>query len=132
MIGHNIDVDCAVVLDRNGNPLSPGISFKTQALYAAVFVTRYLDLFTTFVSLYNSLMKIFFIGSAFYILFLMKNRFKATWDPKLDTLRVEFLIIPCVVLSLISAHKYTVQEVGLSEGARSLGAQRMGLTDGHV
>ncbi|KAJ3047516.1 endoplasmic reticulum retention protein [Rhizophlyctis rosea] len=88
-----------------------GISFKTQALYAAVFVTRYLDLFTTFVSPYNSLMKIFFIGSAFYILFLMKNRFKATWDPKLDTLRVEFLVVPCVLLTLISAHKYTVQEV---------------------
>ena len=31
-----------------------GISGKTQALFAAVFVTRYLDLFVHFVSLYNT------------------------------------------------------------------------------
>ena len=31
-----------------------GISGKTQALFALVFVTRYLDLFVHFVSLYNT------------------------------------------------------------------------------
>ena len=56
-----------------------GISFKTQALYVAVFVTRYLDLFLgEWVSLYNTLMKLFFIGSScyMYILYLMEYRFK--------------------------------------------------------
>jgi hypothetical protein len=53
-----------------------GISFKTQALYLAVFCTRYLDLFTDYVSLYNSLMKLFFIGSTAYTLFLMKVKFR--------------------------------------------------------
>ena len=56
-----------------------GISFKTQALYVAVFVTRYLDLFLgEWVSLYNTLMKLFFIGSScyMYILYLMKYRFR--------------------------------------------------------
>jgi ER lumen protein retaining receptor len=53
-----------------------GISFKTQALYLAVFCTRYLDLFTDYVSLYNSLMKLFFIGSTAYTLFLMKVQFR--------------------------------------------------------
>ena len=54
-----------------------GISFKTQALYVAVFVTRYLDLFLgEWVSLYNTLMKLFFIGSSCYILYLMKYRFR--------------------------------------------------------
>ena len=54
-----------------------GISFKTQALYVAVFVTRYLDLFLgEWVSLYNTLMKLFFIGSSGYILYLMKYRFR--------------------------------------------------------
>ena len=32
-------------------PRSPGISLKTQELYALVFVCRYLDLFTNFISL---------------------------------------------------------------------------------
>ena len=54
----------------------PGISFKTQALYVTVFVSRYLDLFTTWISLYNFFMKVFFIGSSIYILYLMKVRFR--------------------------------------------------------
>jgi len=41
-----------------------GISLKTQALYLTVFATRYLDLFTHFVSLYNSVMKLVFLGSS--------------------------------------------------------------------
>lgn len=54
-----------------------GISFKTQVLYVVVFVTRYLDLFLgERVSLYNTAMKLFFIGSSGYILYLMKVRFK--------------------------------------------------------
>ncbi|KAJ3087659.1 endoplasmic reticulum retention protein [Quaeritorhiza haematococci] len=88
-----------------------GISFKSQALYATVFCARYLDLFTHYVSLYNTIMKIFFIGSAFYILYLMKIKFKATWDPSLDTLRVEFLIVPCVVLALLVNWQFTVLEI---------------------
>jgi ER lumen protein retaining receptor len=56
---------------------SAGISFKTQALYVAVFCTRYLDLFTfSFVSVYNVVMKIFFITSSAYILYLMRVRFR--------------------------------------------------------
>ncbi len=38
-----------------------GISLKTQCLYVLVFVTRYLDLFWNFSSLYNSVMKVVFI-----------------------------------------------------------------------
>ena len=60
------------------NVASTGISFKTQALYATVFVTRYLDLFSSSQShsLYNIVMKIFFICSSIYVLFLMKIRFR--------------------------------------------------------
>jgi hypothetical protein len=58
-----------------------GISFKTQALYATVFVTRYIDLFTNYVSLYNSLMKLFFIGSSCYTLYLMRTRFRSVAPP---------------------------------------------------
>jgi hypothetical protein len=60
------------------NVASTGISFKTQALYTTVFVTRYLDLFSSSQShsLYNIVMKIFFICSSVYVLFLMKVRFR--------------------------------------------------------
>ena len=54
----------------------PGISFKTQALYATVFITRYLDLLYEWVSLYNFTMKVFFIASSCYILYLMKMRYR--------------------------------------------------------
>ena len=64
------------VLNASILPSYAGISFKTQALYVTVFVSRYLDLFTNWVSLYNLIMKIFFIGSSVYILYLMKVRFR--------------------------------------------------------
>lgn len=37
-----------------------------------VFLFRYIDLFLYWVSLYNFLMKIFFIGSTIYIIYLMR------------------------------------------------------------
>ncbi|KAI9192944.1 HDEL sequence binding protein, partial [Polychytrium aggregatum] len=91
--------------------LFPGISFKTQLLYAIVFCTRYLDLFIRFVSIYNTLMKIFFIGSSFYILYLMKVQFKATWDPNLDTLRIEYLLGPCVLLAILFNYEFVPVEI---------------------
>ena len=41
-----------------------------------MFITRYLDLFWDWVSLYNFLMKIFFIASSSYILYLMKIKYR--------------------------------------------------------
>ncbi len=88
-----------------------GISFKTQVLYAAVFLTRYLDLYTQFLSLYNTSMKIFFISSSLYIVYLMKFKFKATNDPRLDTFQVQYVIGGAALLSLVANYKFTFQEV---------------------
>lgn len=108
-----------------------GISFKTQALYVVVFVTRYVDLFTgPFISVrrhllipallleligavaseqvYNTLMKLFFIGSSGYILYLMRYKYRPTQDPAIDTFRLEYLLGPCAVLSLIFNYKLSV------------------------
>jgi len=52
-----------------------GISFKTQLMYTIVFVTRYLHLFHP-KSAYLILMKIFFILSSAYILYLMKVQYR--------------------------------------------------------
>ncbi|KAK0459290.1 ER lumen protein retaining receptor-domain-containing protein [Desarmillaria tabescens] len=88
-----------------------GISFKTQALYVAIFATRYLDLLYRWVSIYNFVMKVFFIASSCYILYLMRYRFRPTHDPSIDTFRVEYLLGPCVVLSLIFNYKFTFTEI---------------------
>lgn len=88
-----------------------GISFKTQALYVAVFVTRYLDLFYQWVSLYNFLMKVFFIASSCYILYLMKFKYRPTHDPSIDTFRIEYLLGPCVVLGLLFNYSFSFSEV---------------------
>jgi len=89
-----------------------GISFKTQALYVAVYVSRYLDLlWGDWVSLYNFVMKLFFIGSSCYILYLMKYRFRPTHDPSIDTFRIEYLVGPAVILSLIFNYAYTATEI---------------------
>ncbi|ORY98418.1 ER lumen protein retaining receptor [Absidia repens] len=87
-----------------------GISFKSQLLYAIVFVTRYLDLFVKILNIYNAFMKVFFIGSSLYILFLMKYKFKATNDASLDTFRVEYLLGGAIVLALLTTEDYTVRE----------------------
>merc|ERR1712013_923970 len=74
---------------------------KSQILFLVVFVTRYLDLLTSFISLYNTTMKIFFIGSAAATVYLMYQKFKATHGGNHDTFRVEFLLGPALLLSLI-------------------------------
>lgn len=87
-----------------------GISFKTQMLYSIVFFTRYLDIFHES-SLYRIMMKLFFISSSLYILYLMKMRFRPTHDPAIDTIKLEYLLGPCAVLALIFNYKFTFLEI---------------------
>ena len=106
--------------------MSPGISGKSQILFAAVYTTRYLDLLSNFISLYNTLMKVrsvrrrasldsssqvVFIAASYATLYLMYIKFKATYDRNQDTFRVEFLLLPVTILALILNHEFTVFEV---------------------
>ncbi|KAL4458742.1 hypothetical protein ABPG75_013607 [Micractinium tetrahymenae] len=90
-----------------------GISLKTQELYALVFVCRYLDLFYSFISVYNSVMKVTFLATAFSIIRYMRydKVVKQTYDKEQDTFRYAFLIAPCLLLALVMNHKFTVTEV---------------------
>jgi len=90
-----------------------GISLKTQYLYVAVFVCRYLDLFSPSSpkTVYLVGMKLFFIASSAYIVYLMKIKFRPTLDPAIDTLRLEYLVGPCAVLSLIFNYRFDFLEV---------------------
>ncbi|KAK7977009.1 ER lumen protein retaining receptor [Apiospora saccharicola] len=87
-----------------------GISFKSQALYLLVYVTRYLDLFVTH-SVYNVIFKILFIGAQGYIVYLMTTKYKPTHDPTLDTFRVQYLLGGAAVLAVLIPYKWTMSEM---------------------
>ncbi|KAL3520084.1 hypothetical protein ACH5RR_018233 [Cinchona calisaya] len=90
-----------------------GISMKTQELYAVVFLARYLDLFTDFISLYNTVMKLVFIGSSLAIVWCMRyhRAVRRSYDRELDTFRHYFLILASFVFALVVHEKFTVQEI---------------------
>lgn len=88
-----------------------GISGKSQILFAIVYTTRYLDLFTTYISTYNTFMKIVFIVASVATVFLMYVKFKATYDHNHDTFRIEFLLLPALVLALLINHELSFVEV---------------------
>lgn len=75
-------------------------------------------------------MKLFFIGSSCYILYLMKARFRyvvlfrvdsvrhslirdsrPTHDPSIDTFKIEYLLGPCVILGLIFNYRFQPYEI---------------------
>mmetsp|Transcript_10252 Transcript_10252/g.21974 ORF Transcript_10252/g.21974 Transcript_10252/m.21974 type:complete len:216 (-) Transcript_10252:605-1252(-) len=102
-----------LLLKINATRSCRGISLKTQELYALVFVCRYLDLFTNFISLYNTVMKIIFIATSGTILYLMRYHkvVKVTYDKEQDTFRHYFLLLPCFLLALVLHNEFTPFEV---------------------
>ncbi|OWR51786.1 ER lumen protein-retaining receptor [Danaus plexippus] len=88
-----------------------GISGKSQILFSIVYTARYLDLLTTYVSAYNTVMKIVFIAASYATVYLMYVKFKATYDHNHDTFRIEFLLIPSLILALLINREFTVMEV---------------------
>ena len=55
-----------------------GISGKSQILLLTVSVTRYLDLLTNFVSLYNTVMKIAFISTGALTVYFIYRKFRVS------------------------------------------------------
>jgi len=87
-----------------------GISFKSQVLYLIVYITRYLDLFSTH-SLYNLVFKILFISTQGYIIYLMINTYKPTNDSNLDTFRVQYLLGGAAILAILFPYYYDPWEI---------------------
>lgn len=88
-----------------------GISGKSQILFAIVFTSRYLDLLTSFISIYNTAMKVFFIATSYFTIYLMYFKFKATYDSNHDTFRVEFLLVPIGGLAFLVNHEFAPLEI---------------------
>ena len=83
-----------------------GISCKTQEIYLIVFCVRYMDLFLYFVSVYNTVMKIFFIGSTALIVYLMrfKKPFCSTYDAIGDAFPHLLALLPAATVLAIFVH----------------------------
>eukprot|EP00298_Acanthocystis_sp_HF-20_P010984 c19164_g2_i1.p1 GENE.c19164_g2_i1~~c19164_g2_i1.p1 ORF type:complete len:214 (+),score=35.58 c19164_g2_i1:23-664(+) len=88
-----------------------GISLKTQELYAIVYVARYLDLFTNFTSLYNTLFKILYLSSSGYIIYLMRGPLNIKYDAEQDNFNMWYAIGPSALLSLIFTYEYSFRQI---------------------
>jgi len=80
-----------------------GISVKTQELRLLVFFTRYLDLFTKFYSMYNSVVKIGYILSTAMIIVGIKylDPIKSVYNTEQDSFpHWKYCVAPCIVLAI--------------------------------
>ncbi|CAC9699143.1 ER lumen protein retaining receptor [Plasmodium reichenowi] len=91
-----------------------GISCRMQELYLIVFLCRYIDLFFVFVSFYNTVMKITFILTIAYTIYLIRLKLpiSQTYNRKVDNFKSEkYLIPPCLVLSLLTCKTYNLYNI---------------------
>merc|ERR1711862_563413 len=91
-----------------------GISCRMQEMYAIVFCSRYLDLLWSFISVYNTVMKIVFLTGTFYLIYLMRRKPPVcqTYDREQDKFRYElYLLPPCALLGLLTTEEFAVAEV---------------------
>ena len=91
---------------RNTNNKLTGISCKTQEIFLVVFCTRYLDLFTTFISPYNTFMKIFYISATALTIYLMRVRkpFCSTYDSLSDSFPHFITLLPAAIVLTVVCH----------------------------
>ena len=91
-----------------------GLSLKTQELFLLAFVARYLDLFVSFGSVYNTIMKVIYIGCSALIVYMLRclEPWKTTYDRSQDSfLHIKFAVAPCAVLALLIHQEFSVLEV---------------------
>jgi len=85
-----------------------------QEMYAIVFITRYLDLLWSFISIYNTVMKVIFITGTVYLVYLMRFKIPTcqTYDRTADNFKYELYCLgPCLLLGLLCTEEYTIPEI---------------------
>mmetsp|Transcript_26120 Transcript_26120/g.65837 ORF Transcript_26120/g.65837 Transcript_26120/m.65837 type:complete len:218 (+) Transcript_26120:197-850(+) len=91
-----------------------GVSCRMQEMYLLVFCLRYLDLLYEFISLYNSCMKIFFIISTGYLIYLMRYKppVNQTYDRTVDSFKYELYFVgPALLLGVLTCEEYSITEI---------------------
>mmetsp|Transcript_98635 Transcript_98635/g.279089 ORF Transcript_98635/g.279089 Transcript_98635/m.279089 type:complete len:186 (-) Transcript_98635:41-598(-) len=84
-----------------------------QEMYAMVFIFRYLDLLWSFISVYNTVMKVTFITSTIYLIYLMRHKppISQTYERSTDSFQYElYLLGPAFLLGLLTTAEYTIPE----------------------
>lgn len=82
-----------------------GVSVRTHELFLVVFVTRYLDLFTRFYSIYNSCMKVMYILTTAAVINMIRftEPIRSTYDKAQDSfLHWRFAVLPCLIVAAIT------------------------------
>lgn len=82
-----------------------GISVRTHELFLLVFITRYLDLFTVYYSVYNSVMKVLYILTTATIVYTIKYKepICSTYDKGQDSfLHWKFAVLPAAIIATIT------------------------------
>lgn len=80
-----------------------GISLRTQEMYAIVFCSRYIDLLWNFSSLYNTVLKIGFVGASLAIVYYIRysSPQKSTYNAEEDSFPTQYLLAGCAVLGVL-------------------------------
>ncbi|KAL7603520.1 hypothetical protein Lser_V15G18617 [Lactuca serriola] len=89
-----------------------GFSEDSRALCIGVCYSLLGYIFTDFISLYNTIMKLIFLGSSFFIVWYIRRHkiVRRSYDKDQDTFRHYFLVLPCLLLALIIHEKFTFKE----------------------
>jgi ER lumen protein retaining receptor len=101
-MSHLIGLFLLLRLAKKGQ--SAGVSLKAQELYLVVYCTRYLDLFTTFYSLYNSAMKVVYISITGLIVYMLRcsKQWHTSYNPEHDSFpHWKRIPIPSFVVALV-------------------------------
>ncbi len=56
-------------------------------------------------------MKIIFLASTYGLIYIIRYKYRHTYDKEHDTFRIEFIIIPCAVLALLFNIAFEFAEV---------------------
>merc|ERR1712176_1230216 len=88
-----------------------GLSGKSQVLYFIVFLTRYLDLFSVYISLYNTVMKIIYLSGSLVTCYFIYGKFAASHNRDDDKFRMIFIIVPAAGLAALVHHQFSPSEV---------------------
>lgn len=98
---------------NNTNVSCRGFSEDSRALCIGVCYSLLGYIFTDFISLYNTIMKLIFLGSSFFIVWYIRRHkiVRRSYDKDQDTFRHYFLVLPCLLLALIIHEKFTFKEV---------------------
>jgi len=91
-----------------------GVSCRMQEMYAMVFIFRYMDLLWSFISVYNTVMKLIFITTTLYLVYLMRMKppIATTYERSTDSFKYEvFLLGPCFLLGLIFTEEYSITDI---------------------